>query len=137
MSEATALAARVRDEPHENWSSFSATNVKVWGVAIATECGEPAGAVLKLAEGVDEDRIRGLNSRHAAFLADVGRGLARDPHRRQEALRWLRRAEEAAPQRIRNSNPVRESVTVMLEQARVASQGRELRGMAARMGVPH
>jgi hypothetical protein len=56
---------------------------------------------------------------------------------RTEAVRWLRRAEETAPQRIRNSNPVRESVAYLLSRARADAGGRELRGMAARMGVPH
>lgn len=45
--------------------------------------------------------------------------------------------ENVAPQWIRNSNPVREAVGVLLEQARTASQGRELRGMASRMAVPY
>ncbi len=52
-------------------------------------------------------------------------------------MRWLRRAEEAAPQRIRNSAPVRETVAYLLNRARAAAGGPELRGMAARMGLPH
>jgi hypothetical protein len=70
-------------------------------------------------------------------MADVGRGLAREPRTRIEAVRWLRRAEEAAPQRIRNSAPVRETVAYLLNRARAAAGGPELRGMAARMGLPH
>jgi hypothetical protein len=70
-------------------------------------------------------------------LADIGRGLARDPRTRAEAVRVLRRAEETAPQLIRNSTPVRETVAYLLSRATAAAVGRELRGMAARMGVPH
>jgi len=49
----------------------------------------------------------------------------------------MRSPEDAAPQRIRNSAPVRETVAFLLNRARVAAGGRELRGMAARMGLPH
>ncbi|MBT2207879.1 helix-turn-helix transcriptional regulator [Actinomadura sp. NEAU-AAG7] len=137
LDEARALAARVPDEPLVNWSSFSTTNVGVWGVAVGVESGEGGAAVLELADAVDEAKLSARRSRHATFLADVGRGLARDRNRRGEALRWLRRAEAVAPQRIRNNAAVRETVGVMLQQAREAAVGRELRGMAARMGVPH
>lgn len=67
----------------------------------------------------------------------MGRGLAREKGTRAEAVRWLRRAEEAAPQRIRNSAPTRETVAYLLNRSRAAAGGRELRGMAARMGMPH
>ncbi|TDD68527.1 helix-turn-helix domain-containing protein [Actinomadura rubrisoli] len=137
MAEARKLAERVPDEPQDNWSSFSATNVNVWDVALAVERGEAGGAVLERAAKVDEKKIGVRRSRHAAFLADVGRGLARDSRHRDDALGWLNRAEQVAPQRTRNSKPVRETVAVLLQQARTAAGGRELRGMAARMGVPH
>jgi hypothetical protein len=52
-------------------------------------------------------------------------------------VRWLRRAEDTAPQWIRNSPTVREAVAYLLNRARAAAGGRELRGMAARMGVLH
>jgi hypothetical protein len=52
-------------------------------------------------------------------------------------VRWLRRAEEAAPQHIRNHAAVRETVAYLLGRATAAAGGRELRGMAARMSVPH
>lgn len=136
LAEARGIGGRVPDEPDRNWQAFSATNVSVWDVTVAVERGEAGAPVLELAGHVDEGKL-GVSSRRASFLADVGRGLARDARTRGEAVEWLQRAEKVAPQRIRNSATVRESVAVMLEQARVASQGRELRGMAARMGVPH
>jgi len=67
----------------------------------------------------------------------MGRGLARDPRTQADAVRWLRQAEDAAPQRIRNSAPVRETVGYLLNRARAVAGGRELRSMAARMGLPH
>ncbi len=39
-------------------------------------------------------------SRRAGFFTDVGRGLAREPRLRQDAVRWLRKAEDTAPQRM-------------------------------------
>ncbi|MBX6766341.1 MAG: helix-turn-helix transcriptional regulator, partial [Actinomadura rubrobrunea] len=137
LDEARDLASRVPDTPVENWSSFSATNTQVWAVAIAVECNESAGTVLDLARRVDAERISGRRSRHASFLADVGRGLARERQYREAAVQWLSRAEKVAPQRIRNSRPVQESISVLLAQAQREAVGRELRGMAARMGIPH
>lgn len=86
---------------------------------------------------MQEDRLRDYAARKASYLADVGHGLARDPRRREEAVRWLRRAESAAPQRIRNDPKVHETVSVMLQRSKTTAGGRELRGMAARMAIPH
>lgn len=134
---ATDLARRVPDSPTDNWGAFSATNVAVWRIALAVERGESGGKVLEMARPVDERRFGTRKGRHSAFLADVGRGLARDPRTRDAALDWLRRAETIAPHKIRNNVRVHEAVAVMLQQARTRGTGRELRGMAARMGIPH
>jgi hypothetical protein len=67
----------------------------------------------------------------------VGRGLARERATRNEAVRWLHRAEQAAPQHVRNSPAVREAVAFLLGRAASPGTARELRGMAARMGIPH
>jgi hypothetical protein len=56
---------------------------------------------------------------------------------RADAVRWLRKAEDTAPQRVRNSVAVRETVAYLLNRATATAGGRELRGMAARMGLPH
>jgi hypothetical protein len=40
-----------------------------------------------------------------------------------EAVRWLRQAEEAAPQRVRNSATAREAVTYLLNRPRVNTGG--------------
>ena len=136
LGEADQLAGRVPDDMAGNWQSFCGTNVGVWRVAIAVERGESGGALRNLAATVNEDKIV-LRSRKAQFLADVGRGLARETRTQGDAVAWLRRAEETGPQHIRNSAPVRETVAYLLNRAMAASGGRELRGMAARMGVPH
>jgi transcriptional regulator with XRE-family HTH domain len=136
LAEAAELATRVPDTPGENWGAFSPSNVAVWRVGLAVERCESSGTILSLAQGVDESAIAARRGRYATFLADVGRGLARDRRTRGQAEQWLRRAETVAPHKIRNSGPVRETVTVMLTQDK-SGGSRELRGMAARMGVPH
>jgi len=137
LDEADSLARHVPDQPDDNWMAFSATNVGVWRVAVGVERGESGGSVLQLADQVHEDKLIGKRGRQAAFFADVGKGLAREPRMRDDAVRWLRRAETAAPQWIRNNAPVRETVSYLLCRAIATAGGRELRGMAARMGVPH
>ena len=137
LAEATDIASRVPDSPAKNWQSFSATNVNIWQVTVGVENGQGGTAVLELADKVTLDRLDPKATRRASFMADVGRGLARESKTQVEAVRWLRQAEDAAPQRIRNSAPARETVSYLLNRARAAAGGRELRGMAARMGLPH
>jgi transcriptional regulator with XRE-family HTH domain len=137
LTEAARIATRVPDNPTRNWQSFSATNVNIWQITVGVERGESGGGILELARNVTLDRLDPKATRRASFMADVGRGLSRDQKTQVEAVHWLRQAEEAAPQRIRNSAPVRETVAYLLNRARAAAGGRELRGMAARMGLPH
>jgi transcriptional regulator with XRE-family HTH domain len=137
LGEASEIASRVPDDPVRGWQSFSLTNVNAWRVGVSVERGEGGGTMLELARDVNLDKFEPRSSRRAGFMADVGRGLAREPQNRADAVRWLRRAEDTAPQRIRNSAAVRETVAYLLNRARADAGGKELRGMAARMGVPH
>jgi transcriptional regulator with XRE-family HTH domain len=137
LGEASVLAGRVKDNPHANWQSFSATNVGVWRVAAEVELGETGAAIRELANQVAVDKLGGRSSRRADFFVDVARGLSRDPKCRAEAVDWLRRAEKAGPQRVRNSTSARDTVLRLLQTAKGQSAMRELRGMAARMAVPH
>ena len=136
LAEAGQIASRVPDDMAGNWQFFSQSNVRLWSVAIAVERGEGGRAVLELASGADPAKLTNANRRAALYL-DVGRGLARDQATREEAVTWLQRAENTAPQWIRNYSPAREAVAFLLTRARATAGGRELRGMAARMGVPH
>ena len=136
LTESTALATRVPDEMDAHWQSFCTTNVVVWRTSLAVERGESGGKVAELAEAVDEHKLTS-RSRRADFLVDVGRGVARDPQAQAAAVRWLRRAEDVGPQRVRNSMTARETVTYLLGSAKASAGGRELRGIAARMGIPH
>lgn len=137
LDESGKLADRLPDEPARNWHSFSKTNVSVWRVAAAVERGEAGRGVLILAGRVHQDKLSVRKSRLSAFRCDVACGLAREPGTRAEAVRWLRQAEDAAPQRIRNSAAARQTVAYLLNRAMATAGGRELRGMAARMGLPH
>jgi transcriptional regulator with XRE-family HTH domain len=136
LAESAQLAERVPDDMDGNWWSFSTTNVTVWRTSLAVERGEAGGKIAELARGVDERKLT-TRTRRADFLVDVGRGVARDPKAGVEAIAWLRRAEETAPQRVRNYAPAREAVGYLITRARVTAGGQELRGMAARMGVAH
>jgi transcriptional regulator with XRE-family HTH domain len=137
LDQAADIATQVPDEPMHTWQCFSATNVHIWRISVGVERGESGARTLELAKDVDLGLLEAKASRRASFLSDVGRGLAREPKTRAEAVRWLRRAEDAAPQRIRNSASVRDTVAYLLNRATAAAGGRELRGMAARMGLPH
>lgn len=137
LTEAGNVASRVPDEPMRTWQSFSPTNVNIWRITVAVERGKSGGSLLDLAQHVNLDLFEPKASRRASFLVDVSRGLAREPRTRAEAVRWLRKAEDTAPQRVRNSVTVRDTVAYLLNRATAAAGGRELRGMAARMGVPH
>jgi transcriptional regulator with XRE-family HTH domain len=137
LNEAGVLASRVPDTPMVNWQLFSTTNVGIWRVQVGCERGLAGTGMLELAEQTDVSRVSAHSQRRAAFLADTGRGLARDPRTRREAVQWLLQAEHAAPQWMRNNAASRESVAYLLHRATKAAGGRELRGMAARMGLPH
>jgi hypothetical protein len=117
LAESAVLAAWVPDEMAPHWQSFCATNVAVWRTSLAVERGEGGGKIAELAGAVDERKLTS-RTRRADFLADVGRGVACDPKSPVKAVRWLRRAEDAAPRRIRNSMPARETVAYLLNSAR-------------------
>ncbi len=108
------IATRVPDEPTHNWQLFSAANVGMWRVTVGVERGETGGAVLDCAGRVRLDHWEPKSPRRASFFPDVGRGLAQEPKTQAEAVRWLRRAEDAAPQNIRNSAAARETVAYLL-----------------------
>lgn len=108
---------------------FGPTNVGIWRVAVAVEAGE-GGKVGELARGVAVDTVPS-RGRRAAFWSDVGRGLAREPGRQDEARAMIRRAEALAPLQVRANPYVRETVATLLNEA----GGRELRELARRMGV--
>ncbi|XVS64603.1 helix-turn-helix domain-containing protein [Actinosynnema sp. CA-299493] len=133
LAEAAALADRIEDDVSP-WmqTNFGRTNVKIWRVSIGLELGQGA----KVAEIAADLRPAGVSrSRQAAFWIDYGRGLLTDRKHRERGLAALLHAETLAPQKVRNNAFVRESVADLLRRSRREAGGRELRGLAWRMGV--
>ena len=132
-AEAADIAGWVGTGANFGNQNFGKTNVGFWRVTLAVERGE-GGKVAELARGVDPSVVASA-SRRAGFYTDLGRGLAAERSRRGEAVAALRTAERLAPQRVRSNPYVRETVTGLLRAARRDAEGRELRGLAYRMGI--
>ncbi|WP_327049325.1 helix-turn-helix domain-containing protein [Microbispora sp. NBC_01189] len=129
--EASAVADRVGDHP-DAWQWFGPSNVGTWRCLLAVEAGEPREA-LRYGSAVDRSALasRGRESslhvemaRAHAMLGDTAASVAA-----------LRTAERLAAPRVHHNPLVRELVTSQLERARREAGGRELRGLAYRMGV--
>jgi transcriptional regulator with XRE-family HTH domain len=134
VEEASALAARM-DTEVGTWAHlwFGVVNVGIWRTSLAVELGDHAQA-LETAKAVRPELLPGT-SRQAEFWAEVGRALVARKKTREKGLRVLLHAEQLAPQRIRHDVFVREAITDLLRQARREAGGRELRGLAWRIGV--
>lgn len=109
VNEATETAGRTGDGTFAGLY-FGPRNVGVWRVTLAIELGEP-GRIPELARAIDVAAIPSAG-RQAAFYGDVGCGLASIRGREAQAVEALRRAEQLAPQRIRTSPFVRETVNL-------------------------
>lgn len=134
LDDAARMAAKVNPAP--SWGmgtlNFTAANVGIWRVAIGTELGD-GGRVAEIARKVEWYTTP--VSRQGAFWLDLGRGLLQDRNRREQGLHALLRAESLTPQQVRVNPFVREAVADLLRRARRDAGGRELRGLAWRMGV--
>ncbi|MGH3770972.1 MAG: helix-turn-helix domain-containing protein [Pseudonocardiaceae bacterium] len=134
LEEASALAARM-DTEIGGWAHlwFGPTNIGIWRTAVAVELGEP-GQALEVAKTVHPELLP-APVRQARFWMSVGRALVAERKTREAGLRVLLRAERLAPQLVRNDLFIREAVGDLLRQSRRDAGGRELRGLAWRMGV--
>jgi transcriptional regulator with XRE-family HTH domain len=133
LGEASALAARMNTEVG-TWARlfFGPTAVGIYRTSLALELGEH-GQALEAAKAV---RPKLLPKRQQAFFwIEMGRALVDGKKTRDKGVRVLVHAEQLAPQRIRHDPIVREVVADLLRQARRDAGGRELRGLAWRMGV--
>jgi hypothetical protein len=134
LAEATEVAGQLDTEVGtfaRAW--FGPANVGIWRVTIGLELGD-GPKVAEQARGVHVEAIPS-RSRRSEFYADLGRSMLPDSRLRDNGLALLLRAEELAPQRIRNDVFVREVVADQLRSARRAAAGRELRGLAWRLGI--
>lgn len=130
LREASALAERLGEGNFgELW--FGPTNVGIWQLGILAELNE-GGAALTLPR-LDVSVI-GSSNRQATMYADLGRCFAQTRKHDPQARAAFLRAEEIAPQRIRLSPLVRETVGSMLRRARRSAGGTELQALAARLG---
>ncbi|MGH3916460.1 MAG: helix-turn-helix domain-containing protein [Pseudonocardiaceae bacterium] len=132
LTEASETAVRTGDGTFAGLN-FGPCNVGIWRVALALELGEP-GRVPELAREVDVTAIPSAG-RQATFYGDVGRGLAALRGREAQAVEALARAEALAPERIRTNPFVRDTVGNLLRRKQSGPVGRELRGIAYRMGI--
>ncbi|MGH3568549.1 MAG: helix-turn-helix domain-containing protein [Pseudonocardia sp.] len=134
LDEAADVAARMEVEVGgfaRLW--FGATNVGIWRTSLAVEFGD-GSKVAEIAREVHVDIIPSP-SRRAEFYSDLGRSMLWERSTAEQGLALLLRAERLAPQRVRNDVFVRETVTHLLPRARRDAAGRELRGLAFRMGI--
>lgn len=134
LTEAATLANRLSAEGRGFGNLyFGPDNVGIWRLSIAVELGEP-GKAREIARQVNPTAVSST-TRQAMYWADLGRGMAQDRATRDDAVGALLRAEKIAPQRIRTNPFVRETVGDLMRRARREAVGRELRGMAYRMGL--
>lgn len=132
LREARAVAAKA---PGTNafWMNFSATNVDLWRISIALESDDP----IKAAEIAGQVNIENIpaKSRRTSFLLDHARALHALRSRDDDVVRLLRKAEKLGPDRFRHDVWAREIVSELLLRSRRDAGGRELRGLADRMGM--
>lgn len=130
---ASDLAERT-GEGDAYWMGFGPINVGIWRMAAALEAGDHEQTAA-IAEGLRPEGHRS-RERQATYWVDYGRALARLRGRQEDAVRALRRAERLHPTRVHRSQFARETIAELLARARRDAQGRELRGMAYRAGLP-
>jgi len=112
---------------------FTAANWAAWRVAIGVELGE-GPAVVEYASKADVSALPAAE-RRGMYYGDLARGLAQDKATRDRAVAMLRAAENAAPQRIRTNPYIRQTVVELVRQSKRDATGRDLRGLAYRMGI--
>ncbi|MBF6189195.1 helix-turn-helix transcriptional regulator [Nocardia farcinica] len=134
LAEAASVAARLDEEIGafgRLW--FGRTNVDVWRASIGLELGDGVAAVQRAAH-VAVDAIPSP-SRRANYYAEAGCALLAEPRYQDRGVELLVKAESLAPQQVRSDIFVRDAVAGKLRSARRDAAGRELRGLAWRLGI--
>jgi transcriptional regulator with XRE-family HTH domain len=133
---AAAEHAEVLEDEVSPWPAgvmqFGRTNVGIFRVTIGVELGHGPG-VADAASTVRTETIS--RGRQASFWMEYGRGLIAERKTRDKGLAALIRAEQLAPQQVHHNVFAREAVTDLLASSRRDAGGRELRGLAWRMGI--
>jgi len=132
IAEAAEVAARV-GECSPTVATFGPTNVVMYQMKGALEVGDYELAA-RLGGQIEPQRIASAE-RRAMYWIDYGRALAPLRGRQQEAVAAFRSSERCAPLRVRSNVYARETVVELLGRVQRAAVGRELRGLAYRMGM--
>ena len=133
LAEAAAIAQRT-GETGADVAFFGPTNVAMYRMTSALERGDCDLAV-ELASSVQPARITSPERRAKHWL-DTGRALAPLRGRENDAVAAFQRSEKLAALRLRSNIYAREAVTGLLPRMRHDTPaGRELRGIAYRMGL--
>jgi len=114
--------------------AFGMPNVGLHRMQVAIESGQPQ-QVLAAARAMPGEALP-TPERRATYWVDLGRAHAM-MRRDEDSLRMFRRAEQIAAARVRLHPMAREAVAGMLARRQRAAVGRDLRGLAYRMGLPH
>jgi transcriptional regulator with XRE-family HTH domain len=130
-AEAARVAERLGDRP-DAWELFGASNVGVWRTSLAVEAGN-AEQALEYASAV-EPRALASNNRRGALWMERGRAMAMQGND-AGAVKAFRQAESLSPAQVLNNPLLRDLVRNMLDEAKRKAGGRELRGIAWRMGI--
>jgi hypothetical protein len=112
---------------------FGRVNVGIWRSSIGFELGDGPKAV-EAVHGLPIESIPD-SARLAGFYSEAGRAMLSEPKTRDQGLAMLLKSEALAPQRVRSDLFVREAVADQLRAARREAGGRELRGLAWRLGI--
>lgn len=126
--EAASVACWMDDRP-DAWELFGPSNTAVWLTSLAVEAGN-AEQALEYASAA-EPRALASGNRRAALRMEKARAYVMLGGKTREAVTELRTAERLSPAQVHGSPLVREMVRQMLDDA----GGRELRGLAWRLGV--
>ncbi|MEU4243878.1 helix-turn-helix transcriptional regulator [Actinoplanes sp. NPDC026619] len=130
LAEATALARRT-GEINTMGMFFGPTNVDIWRMSIEVDDGDP-DQVVEIARRTHPAAIP-AGVRQVFYYADTARALARIGGRDREAIRFLLTAERIAPQHVRTSAELAETIRVLLNRSRRQAGGTELRGLSERI----
>lgn len=135
LQEAVAIADRVEPDTSP-WPAgimqFGRTNAGIFRVSIGVELGQ-GPRVAEIAKTIRPETISA--ARQAAFWTDFGRGLMESRRHRDAGVDALLKAEQLAPQQVYRNTFVRSAVSHALPTAHRDAAGRNLRGLAWRMGL--
>lgn len=130
LDEAAVLAVRT-GETNTLGMFFGPTNVDIWRMSIEVDDGDPA-RVVEIAKRTDPAAVP-AGVRQVFYYADTARALTKLGGRDREAVRFLLTAERIAPQHVRTSYVLGETVRTLLERSRRQAAGSELRALGERM----